>query len=581
MSKPGSRIHGIHAIALAFALVLGSAPFAAGDPLPSTTLPSPDEDLSTWFFAANNAVRISLQKKGDELIGRFNAYGLTEPKLLWHVDQSLGNGVEGAGARLIPDPNSDQCYIGTGPLSRMDPSTGAIKWTIPCEQIGFVQPSSSRFLSGDRLLVMGSKKCKQGTAYDALKEPCFTMIDTNTGKILWQYETKSLEYEMALGYWARVAKLQGRSVTKDKRLQIESMLASPKGNDFDFDVPGADRLVIAGERFEGISLADGSSLYRTKDKPGILRGAYDGRAFFRDGDKVTAFNASNGAEAWTFDAKSKGAYVYTLDDLVDMGQGAPDGMHDVLISGTDDVARVATATGRATWTVKRGGMSWWTSKEAFLTESGDKITAYDWAKAAKIWEAKIGSKPKPTDAGDYIVFVDGEKWASGSPTPPFRFTVANGKSGQIAWTRKDVDGKKIVDWHLQGPDRIRMENEKGSVATFNVADGSPAAAPQEIADRYLVSYVEKAKALQCHDASGTLVWERKGESGMSDASFLTGKDCVVWASKEGTVEVIGRADGKSMWSASGLKEPGVFVNPAGTCLVVQNKKDLTIVKLGS
>jgi len=25
----------------------------------------------------------------------------------------------------------------------------------------------------------------------------------------------------------------------------------------------------------------------------------------------------------------------------------------------------------------------------------------------------------------------------------------------------------------------------------------------------------------------------------------------------------------------------VFVNPAGTCLVVQDKKDLTIVKLGS
>jgi hypothetical protein len=61
---------------------------------------------------------------------------------------------------------------------------------------------------------------------------------------------------------------------------------------------------------------------------------------------------------------------HTLDDLEDMGQGAPDDMHDILISGADKVYRVSTATGQATWTVKRGGMSWWTSKSAFLTEAG-------------------------------------------------------------------------------------------------------------------------------------------------------------------------------------------------------------------
>ena len=67
-------------------------------------------------------------------------------------------------------------------------NTGAIQWTIPCDQIGFVQPSSSRLLSGDKLLLVGSKNCNPGSAYDALKEPCLTMVDGKTGKILWRRE---------------------------------------------------------------------------------------------------------------------------------------------------------------------------------------------------------------------------------------------------------------------------------------------------------------------------------------------------------------------------------------------------------
>jgi outer membrane protein assembly factor BamB len=328
-----------------------------------------------------------------------------------------------------------------------------------------------------------------------------------------------------------------------------------------------------------VKLSDGSPLYKSKDKPGILRGAYDGRAFFRDGDKVTAFSGGDGAETWTFDAKSNGAYVYTLDDLEEMDQGAPEDMHDILISNADNAFRVSTATGKATWTIKRGGMSWWTSKHAFLTESGDKVTGYDWNTGAKLWEVKIGSKPKPKDAGDYIVFIDGDKWQGTNPLPPFQFSAANGKTGKIAWTKKEVDGKKIVDWSLLGTDRIRLENEKGTLAVLNVADGSAATPPAEAADRFFVNYVEKEKALQCRDYTGKLLWERKGEPNLSEVKFLTGHDCIVWVSKDGTEEVINRADGATLWKMKGAKIPSVAVNTAGTYMVAQNDKDLTIVKL--
>lgn len=562
--------------------MIGTSAFAAragAEALHATTLPIPSDGLALWVFDGDKVIGIHADIKGGQRVGYLNAFSLAEPKFLWHLDQPIGDADAGVFPGIFPDKEHDQWYFGSGPLSRLDVNTGTIKWTVSCDQIGFVQPASSRLLSGDRLLLMGSTKCKQSSAYDALKEPCLTMVDTNTGKILWRYETKSLEYKLALGYWARVAKLQGRHVSADKRIQLESMLASPKGSGFDFDAPDPDRVVIAGERFEGVKLSDGTPLYKTKDKPGILRGAYDGRAFFRDGDKVTAFNGGDGAETWTFDADSKGAYVYTLDDLEDMDQGAPEDMHDIIISSADKAFRVSTATGKATWTIKRGGMSWWTSKQAFLTEGGDKVTGYDWSTGAKLWEAKIGSKPKPKDAGDFIVFIDGEKWVGSNPQPPFQISAANGKTGQVAWTKKEIDGKKIVDWSMLGTDRIRLENEKGTLAVLNIADGSPAAPPAEAAGRFFVNFVEKEKALQCRDYTGKLVWERKGEPNLTDDKFLVGHDCIVWVTKDGTEEVINRADGATLWKLKGAKMSSVMVNAEGSYMVAQNDKDLTIVKL--
>lgn len=560
---------------LAAAVLLQSAAGSAADMFPSATLPLQDEGNAGWNFSGDIVVGMVSEKKDGQWMGRFTAYSLNEPKLLWHLDQSLGDPDLDAESRLFPDPVKNQWYIGTGPLSRLDLETGKLLWTVPCDEIGFVNPAHARFLSGDRILVMGSKKCKQSSDYDAMKEPSFAMLDANTGKILWRYETKSYEYELALGYWARVAKFQGRRVAKDKRIQLESMLASTKAATYDLDAPEPEILVIAGERFEGVNLADGSPRFKTKDKVGILRGAFGGRVFFREGDDVTAFDAPSGAVAWTYDLKKKGATIYTVDDLVEMDHGVPAGLRDIMISESEIVSRVSVDTGKALWTVKRGGLSWQGSSHALLTKGDDKTIAYDWNTGAKLWESKIGQKPKGYDAGDFIVFVDGGEGNNAKLVPPYKLTVANGKTGQIVWSKKDVNGKKITGFTFDVPGQIRLQSERG-VDNVNVADGTPATAPEGAASRFFTTF--SAKGVECRDWSGNVVWTRKGEA-FSIPRNQPRNGLIFWATKDGLVEVIGEADGATKWQTKAGKEPQFSVNLKGTYMVVQNKKDVTIVKL--
>jgi outer membrane protein assembly factor BamB len=584
VAQSGSRSRRIHAVlrlSIWLTLAVAVAPAGGAELLSSTTLPNPDAYRTTWSFAGETAIRLSTESKGGEVLGHFDAYGFADAKHLWHADQSLGRDAKGGAAMLVDDPGHDRWYVGKGPLSGLDLATGAIRWSLPCDQLGYVEPTAARFLSGDRLLLMGAKSCNPYNAYDAMKAPRLTMVDANNGKILWKYEPTSLEYNPLLGYWPKVRQYQGQRAYPGKRIQLDVLLASPKAGGFEFDAPDPDRILIVGDRFEAVKLADGTSLFKTAEKPGILRGAFDGRVFFRDNEYVSAYDAGSGAKIWTFDTGSRGAGVYTVDDFEAKGMSVPEGMHDLIVSTGDKAIRLSAATGKETWSIQRNGMTWSVSKHALMAESADTITAYDWSNGAKLWQARIPAKPRPHDAGDLIVFVEAAAYEDGAPVPPFQFTVVNGRTGQILWAKSDLGGQKIPEWILLGTERIALLNDVGTVATLNVADGTAAEAPARMEEHFVVKYVENSQALQCHDYLGNLVWERPGESALSKPKFLSGRTCVVWVSKNGDAEVINWADGATLWQAKGLEDPQAYVNEAGTYLVVQTAKDITFVKLPS
>lgn len=552
-------------------------PPAAADPLLSKTLDLPKGEWTQFIFSGDKVVRMTADEKGGQMNAHLEAFSLGDLASVWKADTPLGERGLGGEGRLMSDPATGDWFIGTGPLSRLDIATGAVKWSAPCDQLGYVRTTSSRMLSGDRLLLAGSRKCKPGSDYDALKEPMFSLMDAQTGRILWTHETKAYEYELAQGYWARVAKLQGKRVAKDKRVQIEVLLSTPTAGEFDGALPEADRVIIVGERLEGVKLADGSSIHRTKDKVGVMRGFLDGKVFFREGGDINAYIAATGAEAWTFDLKGKAATVYTRDDLQDQGHGMPDDMNDIMISEPDIVSRVDVASGKTLYTVKRDGMNWQGSVNAVLTKGDDKIIAHDWKTGAKLWETKIGSKPIGFDVGEYLVFVDGDKIVGGAQQPPFKLTVANAKTGAIVWTRKDVDGKKINKYEFPVEGQIRLESEKG-VVNLNLADGSvAAAAPAGDRNNYFPEF--NPKGVTCRDFAGKLLWERRGEAFSIPRNQPYESGLAVWVTKDGTVEVIGLKDGATKWSAKVEKEPEVHLNAAATHLVVQGAKQATIVKL--
>ncbi len=256
---------------------------------------------------------------------------------------------------VLSDKAANQWYVGKGPLSLLDLTAGTIRWTIPCDQTGYLMMDRARLLSGDRLLIAGAKNCDLKSDRDATKEPQYSMINTATGGFMWHYETKSLEYDNALGYWARAAQFPGAQVQKDKRQQLITMLVTPKGEFDETGIYEPDRLAVVGEQWECVRLSDGVPPSRRRTNSGSSAARTTGRRSSATRTRSTRTRSHGAAPIWTFDLKGKGVTVYTADDLIDQGDGVPDGMSDILVSEPDIVSRVDIETGRAAWTVSAAG----------------------------------------------------------------------------------------------------------------------------------------------------------------------------------------------------------------------------------
>ena len=585
-----SRIASLALVALGLSFAGSLVPRASADLLQATDVTLKDEAPATWVFFGDTVLGYRTEFKKDRYLGYLNGCSLPEPKNPWRFVVPLGDKDLDITSRGIADFENNRLYIGTGNLSLLDVSTGTFKWIIPCETLGFIQPGATVLLPGDRILTLGAKDCEQKSAWDAMDEPLYSLVNAANGQVIWQRETKGLTYSAKQGFWVGAAKYQGLEGGKKKRRQLEAFPLSPAVTaPYEFGGTAPDRVAIVGERFEGLNLADGEPLWKTKDKPGILRAAYGDLAIFQDGDELTAFNAATGFKAWKYDLKGNGSRIYTVDDLLALNHAVPEGMNDLMISDKNVVTRLSLMTGFEVWKVKKGGVNWQGSAHAVLAKGGDKTTAYDWNTGAKLWEVKAGSRPFAYDSGDYIVFVDANKNVKTEAEaaknvgmdylPPFRFTAVDAKTGKIVWTKKDIDGKDIISHSFTVPGQIRLISEKGVVANLNVADGTPGAPPEEIEKQRFVEYDKKAKTLVCRDFAGAVVWTRKGE--MSEASeFQVRKDYVVWPQKDGVVEMIALSDGAFRWKSQFDENPHPYVNKDGTYVVVQQRKELTIVKPG-
>jgi len=392
-----------------------------------------------------------------------------------------------------------------------------------------------------------------------------SLIDLNAGTVQWAIPGKAVEF-------------QGLEDKKKVR-RLKTGFVFPAGADKDSSDVSPILLAIAGERFQGVSVADGKTLWQTKDKPGILCGVTGRLALFGKGKKLTAFNAETGAQAWQYDFKKGNTRIFTAADLRERKQTVPDGMDDIMIVGKKFLARVAWETGKEVWKIKRGSVRWRGSTYAAVAVGGGKVTGYDWNTGAKLWETKAGSKLVSHDAGDYVVLIDAKKKKKDDYLPPYKVIVVDGKTGKIVWTMKDIIKKPIVNYSFPVPGQIRLVSKKGVVANLNLSDGRPGLPPPMIRDQRFVEYSYGEKRLFCRDFAGNVVWTRDEEISKR-ATYTLGPGFVIWPTKKGTVELIQLRDGMLRWKSFFDQEsPRAYMDETGHYLAVQGKKDISIVKL--
>jgi outer membrane protein assembly factor BamB len=557
---------------------------SAGDvvaQLPAVTMPLKDGGTDHWALFGDTLMGVDIDRGMLKMSGRVNAYSLAEGKFLWRTEVDAGYKMNEAGPVLWFQQNRERLVVGTGPISALAP--GGLQWVLQCDQFGPVSLAAAVHVKPDRILTFGNNSCKNGYEDD----PTVIMIDGTSGKVVWSYKSKGQWFDVAGGYWDRVARFSGGPKKKTLQFRVWPLRNGPNGYASAGEAGAApdgelegDRVLLIGEHMEVLNMADGSVVWRSPKKVDRLEGINGPYVFLRDGDKLSAVKAGSGEAGWSMDLDRAGTVLYNGDDLVEQGDTSPLGPNDLLVSEHRFVSRVDLLTGQKKWTVKREGQGWYGTLNALMVVDDNAVTAFDWQTGAQRWQLKEGKFLHAMGDGSQpvMLLVERGKRENGVWSGPFKFFAVDQATGKVVWSRTDLDGKKITDFDFALPGQVRLASEAGKVVNLTIADGSPAVPPASAGQTRFVAYSASAKALQCRNYAGDIVWERKGEVAEKHGVTVRG-DAVVWAAKNGEVEIIGLTDGSSRWKAKADGNPNVWVDAAGTRLVVPKGGSVTVVNL--
>ena len=544
--------------------------------LSAVSMPLKDSGTDLWNLFGDRLIGVDVDRGLLKMGGRINAYAVADGKHLWRHEVDLGYKMNQVGPVVLSDGESHRLIVGTGPISAV--GTDGVQWTLSCDQAGPINLDGMVELPGNRLLVFGNDNCKDGFKDD----PQVLLIDGKSGAVRWSYKSKGQWFDEPGGYWARVASYQSGEKTKSLQFRVFPIARGPQGYAPSLGAD-ADRVLIVGERLEALNLADGALLWRSPKKIDRLEGMYGPHVFLRDGDKLTAFKAETGEPAWSMDLDRSGTTLYDARDLRAQSDSSPLGPDDLMVSESQLVTRLNLLTGEKKWTVRRGGgAGWQASPEALLVRSEQAVRAFDWETGAQRWELKAG--PYLRAVGDasrpVLLLMDGGKRERGQWIGPYKFVVADKATGRVVWSRADIEGKKITAFDLAVPGQVRLTSEAGKVLNLTIADGTPGQGAANGAAARFVAYSPAAKALVCRDYAGQVVWERKGEVSERTPPIIL-KDVVVWAAKNGDVEIIALVDGASRWKVKAKGNPFAWADQGESVVVVPTGESVSVVRLAS
>jgi outer membrane protein assembly factor BamB len=234
----------------------------------------------------------------------FRAADLTE---LWYTEVPVGKRQRFEGA-LWFDKQAGVMFLGHGPFSAVDLRDGTVLWSIPYDTIGFVHDV---LFGTERLLVLGSERISSfrlqwslspekaqekaqqaGSGYEHLDKPILFSLDRKTGKIGWEYAFEpGKEHKKKKSDWGG-----GKMVYKEReptRLQIIGVSNKPGENTL------SQGLVIVQAKHLGcVDLATGREIWRVKEdfvgEPQVV----DNRILVIKEDRVVALKSADGSELW-------------------------------------------------------------------------------------------------------------------------------------------------------------------------------------------------------------------------------------------------------------------------------------------
>lgn len=496
---------------------------------------------------------------GGRVRALINAYSLSRREHLWRQEVEVQRKDEAEGQLALPDYKRNLLYLGNGPLSVLDVTTGQVRWTHPCNEVGSPDLGTAQLMPDGGLLIGSTKDCGEDQDKRVL------LLDDATGAIRWSVTARAHEYK-----------------TGDVKHQDFQWLVM-NGDD------GAPSLVvIAGERLQAVRYADGTPAWQVRDKVGRFITYLGGGIAFIDNDELTVYGLTTGTPAWTLDVKDPFARVMPIPDE-----------QDVVLVTYHRAWRLDPASGTVRWTIRREDESWTrlVLPPLFLITTGSREWgAYDLATGAKRWEwrREWGDGMEIDTTIDVrvhqtVLIYEGKEWLQylRRPAAPFRVWALDAASGAVRWQLREVAGERIQGVELLTNDILAVLSEKTGIwHVVTIADGSVTAVGAATARRsgagYRVSYRDRGNTLMCVGPDGATVWTRRGVPSQrtSDESHLeAAQGYVVWAARDGTVEIIRVTDGTSLYSTTADRDPTPVTTADGRHVLIPVGQTLKILSL--
>jgi outer membrane protein assembly factor BamB len=301
----------------------------AGD---SVLVVTPENSAEEVYFPSNEMLVATDYDGLSKITAKMSAFSISDGKLMWHRETEVGKKFQMLNQRFFFDDLAGWFYIGNGPVTAIEATSGVIKWVLPFKEAGvvrWVRPGEQS------LLVLGADRDNDVNNYDDLKKhfekPMLLSVNKEDGKILWKFKFNCPEDpgDVHVLYIADptdadspvTAFDRGRSLVKGKQLMcIDNKsgqeLWRTKETAYGEPVVAGDTVFVnLDKRVVALRMTDGTEIWRCEksvDKAAGMQRLENGSVLvsypgeFKDGKnsgdyRLSCVSSSDGKLLWQFD----------------------------------------------------------------------------------------------------------------------------------------------------------------------------------------------------------------------------------------------------------------------------------------